>query len=101
MTSDCDPAATRSHRKLHAQAVLWQRAGDETVAQDIGASRYFALNGAGAQLWEVLTEGAPPERLAGILVTNHGASEDVAQRNVTTFLAALEQHGLLEEEPSS
>lgn len=101
MSSDCEPSPTCSHRKLHPEAVLWKRSGDQTVALDIRASRYFSLNGAGTQLWEVLAEGAPPERLANILVAEHGASEDVAQRDVNLFLDALEQHGLLEQNPLS
>jgi hypothetical protein len=53
------------------------------------------LNATGATLWPVLQSGATLARLVEVLVAEFEIAGDIAERDVTAFLAELERLGLV------
>jgi hypothetical protein len=76
--------------------VEWRKVEGEVVAVDLRTSEYLAINRTGAALWRDLAAGATPAALAERLVDDFEVEPGVAGRDVTEFLAFLEQRGLLE-----
>jgi hypothetical protein len=76
--------------------VEWREVEDDVVAVDLQTSEYLAINRTGAALWRDLAAGATPAALAERLAARFEVEPSVANRDVTEFLAFLEQRGLLE-----
>lgn len=75
--------------------VLGEAVGGETVLLELGADRYFRLNGTGASLWQELARPVTPRALASILASEHGVDEQRALAEVAAFLRALAERNLI------
>jgi hypothetical protein len=87
---------TSNEVRLRSDALEWREVEGEIVALDLQGSSYFAVNRAGAALWEALAGGTTREDLVSKLVTEFGIDRDGAARDVDAFLAALAERELLE-----
>jgi hypothetical protein len=73
----------------------WRLVGDEVVALDVGASRYFGLNASAAVLWQLLADGATREEMVGELTTAFSVSPERAGADVDDFVARLRARDLV------
>jgi hypothetical protein len=80
---------------LRADGLAAQHLDDEVVVLDLVTSSYLLLNATGATLWPVLQSGATLARLVEVLVAEFEIAGDIAERDVTAFLAELERLGLV------
>ena len=81
--------------QLRRNDLTWHVAGDEVVVLDLAGSAYLKLNGSARVLWEALAMPRTASDLASELVETYGIDRDVAAADVATFLADLQQRGLL------
>lgn len=82
--------------KLKSSDLEWVSGGDETVILDDASEQYFATNSAGSLLWEALKDGATHSELTGLLVDAFDLDGSRAQADVTSFVAELDELGMLE-----
>ena len=83
--------------RLRTRDLEWRKIEGEIVAIDLDESIYLTVNRSGATLWPLLVEGAPTEALARALAEAFHLTPAEAEQDVTVFLEALEQAGLLED----
>lgn len=57
---------------------------------------YISLNETGCFLWEKLSEGATERQLVDALLAEYDVSEEIAAKDVKTFIDTLEKNNLLE-----
>jgi hypothetical protein len=69
------------------------------VLMDVATGRLFASNRTGARIWEGLTQQQSVPAIAAALSDHYGISLDAARACVTTFLAQLVEHRLVEVRP--
>ncbi|MGB7860480.1 MAG: PqqD family protein [Acidimicrobiia bacterium] len=82
--------------KLKSSDLEWVSGGDETVILDDASEQYFATNSAGSLLWEALKNGATHSELTGLLVDAFEVERSQARADVTSFVAELDELGMLE-----
>jgi hypothetical protein len=83
---------------LQHDAVSWTATDtDEVVVLDLRNSNYLSLNASGSLLWTLLADGATPEVMQSSLSDTYGITDSVAKSDVSAFLAALRDRGLLVE----
>ena len=82
--------------RLRRSDLVWREIEHEVVALDLTSSNYLAVNESGAVLWSALAEGASETELAKLLMDRFGLDAEQADRDVGTFLAALDAQGFLE-----
>ncbi|HET7483304.1 MAG TPA: PqqD family protein [Actinomycetota bacterium] len=82
--------------KLRDEDLEFREIEGEVVALDVRTSRYIGINRTGASLWELLRSGTDEDAMVARLVDAFGASEEDARRDVTAFVAGLEERGLLQ-----
>jgi hypothetical protein len=75
----------------------WREVAGEVVILDLRSQAYLSLNGTGASLWRVLQGGATAAELSRTLIEQHGAPEEVADRDSAAFVQMLDERGLLGE----
>lgn len=75
--------------------LAWRSIDGQVVGLDLQASCYFSVNATGALLWERLGEEVGLEELVQLVVETYVIDADQARRDVTAFLAALLEQGLL------
>lgn len=67
---------------------------DQTVMMSIPRGKYFALDGTGQRIWDLLAE---PVSIAGIverLVEDYDVEPDECEREVIAFVGKLMENGL-------
>jgi coenzyme PQQ synthesis protein D (PqqD) len=84
--------------RLRTDGLSWRRIEDEVVAVDVPTSTYLSTNDSGTLLWQALGDGATRDELAALLVDRFGLDPGAAGADVETFLAQLDEQGLLESE---
>jgi hypothetical protein len=67
-------------------AVVWRRVDDRAVLLDVERGEYSMLNDSATAIWSALAEGRSPLEAVDRLVAHHGASREVADRDVRQFL---------------
>ena len=82
--------------RLRSQQLDWRRIEGDIVALDLRRSEYLSINATGAELWEMLVEGATEESLRQRLCQQFAVDVDLAERDVAAFLAELDAAGLVE-----
>jgi hypothetical protein len=82
--------------RLRSDSLFWRESGGEIVALDAVASRYLSANPSAATLWKRLSDGATEADLVDTLCERYRVSRDVAEADVTAFVALLSSRGLLE-----
>ena len=91
MTNDDDAVL-----KLRSNELTWREVDGEIIALDLTSSLYFTTNRTGTLLWLRLVEGANIGELAALLTEQFELAETDARGNVTSFIALLDSHSLLE-----
>ena len=84
--------------RLRSAGLQWREIAGETVVLDVPSSLYLNANASGSVLWAELVRGATEAELAARLVADFGIDAGRAAEDVAAFLAALDAHGLLEQE---
>lgn len=87
--------------RLRGQGVDWRLIEGEVVALDVNRSQYVAVNRSGAQLWEMLAEGATRTQLEVRLRDVFGLGEEAARTDVGQFLSGLVAEHLLDADDAS
>lgn len=89
-----DRSSTR--RLIRGERLAWQTIGDETVVVDLGRSLAYSLNQSGSVLWSQLEDATSIDELKALLGTA-GGSREPATEEIASFLAELEEIGLVVE----
>jgi hypothetical protein len=84
--------------RLRESGLEWRAVEGEVVALDMSESAYLAVNESGRRLWEELASGTTRAALVDLLVESYALDRDRAEQDVDTFVAALAQRGLLQQE---
>ena len=74
----------------------WREVEGEIVALDLDQSVYLAANVSGALLWRTLGEGTTRTELVNRLAETYSLPAAEAERDVSAFLARLDECGYLE-----
>lgn len=85
--------------RIRADGVSWREINGVLIALDLESSSYFSTNEAGALMWTALVDGATVAALAGLLCATYGIDQPAAMADATAFIALLDEHGLLEDQP--
>ena len=80
---------------LRKDDLVWQVVEGDIVALDFPARTYFATNGTGAVLWELLRHGTTRAELITTMRDRYRIGADQAATEVDEFLSQLAHHGLL------
>jgi hypothetical protein len=81
---------------LHIPAhVLSRKAGDETVLLNLENEQYYALDGVGSRLWELVEEGTTVTAAVAKLGSEYPVERDVLEGDVKALVADLRQNGLI------
>jgi hypothetical protein len=83
--------------RLRDQNLTWQVVGEEVVILDLEGSVYLKLNGSGRVLWETLVDPRTEPELVAVLVDKFGIDEELATRDVASFVEQLRGRGLIED----
>lgn len=81
--------------KLRTDQLLWREVDDSIVILDQDRSVYFAVQGAGTALWDLLLEGSTDAQLAQHLVETFTLDHEQAAADVRAFLSDVRDAGLL------
>ena len=84
--------------KLREGGTTWNIVGDEVVILDLEGSVYLKLNGSGRVLWERLADGCTEDDLVASLIDTYAIEAELATTDVRTFLAQLNERGLVVDE---
>ena len=96
------PAPADEALRVDETRCAWRQIGDEIVLLDLTGSVYFGLNGSATRLWPLLLAGTSRRALTESLAAGVGAPEPArADRDVQTFLDALDDAGLLVRPPAA
>ena len=85
-----------SERLRLVPTLEWREVEGEIVALDLDDSVYLAANASGALLWRTLGEGTTRAELVAQLAEAYALPPAEAERDVTAFLARLDERGYLE-----
>ncbi|TRY17023.1 PqqD family protein [Tessaracoccus rhinocerotis] len=85
--------------KLRANDITWREIDGDLVILDLRSSTYLTTNASGAVLMKELTDERTDDELVGALVGAYDISETQAESDVRSFVQALRDGGLLEEQP--
>jgi hypothetical protein len=69
---------------------------DEIVLLGLRTSRYFGLDGVGADVWRWLAEPTSFEALVGNVLEHYAVDRGPAESDLTEFLRELEAEGLID-----
>ncbi len=72
-------------------------AGDQTMMMSIAAQKYFALQGTGKRIWEMLAEPVTVESIVERLSQEYEVPAETCEAEVRGFLDELRRNGLLKE----
>ena len=81
--------------RLRTEGLNWREIDGEVVVLDVDRSHYLNLNPTGSAIWLMLAEGATEPELVDRLTQEFEVDEQTAGNDVTSFLAACRQNGLL------
>jgi hypothetical protein len=69
--------------------------GGETFILDLNGSRYFAASGVGVRIIQLLHTEHSHDQLVDTIVGEYGVDRNVADQDVTEFVAQLRHHRLV------
>jgi hypothetical protein len=82
--------------RLRSKELTWREVDGEIIALDLTSSLYFTANRTGTLLWTHLVEGARLSDLTALLAARYTLTEGDARHHVSSFIALLDSHSLLE-----
>ena len=81
-----------------AQGVVSRELDGEMVLLNLTTGVYFGLNESGTAMWKLLAELKNPSRIVDALAEDFQASRLQLEEDLSAFLAALREKGLIEDE---
>jgi hypothetical protein len=83
--------------QINHDDVVWRTAerDDEIVVLELSTATYLTLNGSAKVLWETLADGATTETMTAALVDRFAIPSDRAETDVSGFLSAVIERGLV------
>ncbi|MES2494670.1 MAG: PqqD family peptide modification chaperone [Pseudomonadota bacterium] len=90
MTDDTGITLIRRTDGLLSAAV-----GEELLMMSTAEGKYFNLNDVGTRIWELLAQPVSADGLVAALTAEYAIDADTARAQVTEFLTALRERGLL------
>jgi hypothetical protein len=92
VSASIDPASsiTRAPEQLSTEIA------DEVVLLGLRNSRYFGLDGVGADVWRWLEEPRRFDELVDAILAEYDVERAPAEADLTSFLRELETEGLVE-----
>ncbi len=72
-------------------------AGEQTLMMSIAAQKYFALEGTGKRIWEMLAQPVTVESIVDSLAQEYDVPRETCEAEVRGFLDELRRNGLLKE----
>jgi hypothetical protein len=89
------------HDRFRASAhVHASTSGDGLVLLDVQRGLVLAANPIGAQIWQLIDQQVGCQEIASRIARDYDVPLERAQRDVITFVAALEARGLVSPEPA-
>lgn len=82
--------------RLRTSDLAWREVSDEIVVLEFRSGSYLLVNGTGRELWPQLVAGTTRQRLAASVRDRHGVDAAEAEADVESFVATLDDFGLLE-----
>ena len=80
----------------HVEAPL----GGQTVMMSIARGKYFALDGTGQRIWELISEPMRVGEIVDRLTEEYDVDREQCTAEVKSFVAELAENGLVEEQRS-
>ena len=77
------------------EVVTWRKAGPEAVILNMETSEYYSANDTGTFIWELLSAGKPPAKIAAALAAEYGIPETQAEKDTADFLKELSKLKIL------
>ncbi|MEM9098306.1 MAG: PqqD family peptide modification chaperone [Pseudomonadota bacterium] len=71
------------------------RYGDRVMAMSAVHGKYFAMEGTGARIWDLLAEPKTEEELVTSLCADYDVTPDQCLADLRSFVQDLEDHGLV------
>lgn len=90
-----EPVSLGGDMKLRADDLTWREIDGDLVILDLRSSTYLTTNASGAVLMKELTQDRTDEELVSVLMAAFGISESQARSDVSSFVEALNNGGLL------
>lgn len=87
--------------KLRSDDITWREIDGDLVILDLRSSTYMTTNASGAVLMRELTEERSGEDFVRALMRAFGIDQAQAESDVDSFLEALREGGLLEQQPTA
>lgn len=78
-----------------SQAVTWRKAGEEAVILNLETSEYYSANETGTFIWELLSSGRKPGKIAEALAAEYGITDEQAAADTEDFLKDLARLGIV------
>ena len=82
--------------RLRQHGLAARELDGETVVLDVLGSRYLSINAAGTVLLGELRKGTDEDQMICVLAGTFGIDEETARRDLSAFLADLDELGLLD-----
>ncbi len=76
--------------------IAWRNFAGEAVLLDPSEGVVFVLNEVGLRIWSLLDEPQPPAELARQICEEYSVPPEQVTGDVTAFLEALQERGLVE-----
>jgi len=80
------------HKNPHAAARVYDGEAFIVIPQ---TSQYKILNGTGSRVWDLIDGQRSRDEIAGIIAEEYEVSLDEARKDVSEFIEALKEHGML------
>jgi hypothetical protein len=84
-----------------APEVLFRELSGEGVLLNLKSGRYFGLDAVGTRIWQMLLEGCSLDATVSQLLQEYDVSREKLLTDVSSFVAALETHGLVMRVPAA
>lgn len=79
----------------HANVVITEFEGGESVLVDLNTKRYYQLNETATVIWRALAEGLSRTEIAGRLASTYDVTQEDAERSVDLTVEHLTAHRLV------
>ena len=73
-------------------------AGPEAVILNMETSEYYSANDTGTFIWEMLSAGKKPEKIAAALAEEYGIPQARAEEDIAAFLKDLSKLKIIDPE---
>lgn len=91
-----NPGLPRSARFAAASDIVSARVGDGFALLHLGNGLYHGLQGVGARVWEMISEGSRVGDIEAALLREYDVDSDLLARDLEALLRGLLERGLVE-----